>query len=71
MGKIIEFRKPTLSELREKRNLTLSACARAVGVQSATLRRWEEGKTQPNIYQACFLCRLYGISPDHVQWSKE
>ena len=73
MGKIVEFKKPkhTLEELRVRKNLSLSSCAKAIGVHPLTLRRWEQGKSCPSLDQGVRLCFLLGVRLDCVSWAEK
>lgn len=58
--------KLTLKEARENMNFSQKAIAEKVGVQPATIRRWEKGETKIRAIEFLLFCKACGISPNHV-----
>jgi len=55
-----------MKELRERLQLTQEAMAEALGVNYATVNRWENGWTAPSklaLRQIDLLCKEYHITP--------
>lgn len=51
-----------MSQVRQQRQMSQEAVARALYVTRQTVSRWEQGHTLPNIYVLQDLCKLYGCS---------
>lgn len=61
----IEFGK-RLKELRIEKNLSKKELAEILGVQRATLKRWEEGITTPTLSKIVFLCNFFNIRCNYL-----
>ena len=49
-----------LKTLRKSADLSIRQVELALGVSRQTLRRWETGRSRPNLTQLCGLLELYG-----------
>lgn len=58
----------TLKAARVNADIKQIDAAKALGVQPATLRNWEAGKTYPNGEQCDRICKLYGIKWDNLKF---
>lgn len=70
MATVLEFGSPStlprLQRLRNAQRLTQQALADLIGVDRATVRRWERGTARiPQIHRAD-LARIFGASIDHL-----
>ena len=51
-----------MKELREAKGLSKSAVAEAVGIAASGIAKYEAGITQPSVYAAWKLAKLYGVT---------
>lgn len=56
----------SLKASRVNANLSIEDVSKALKVTPQTIRRWENGKTQPNASTFLKLCDMYQISPAHI-----
>lgn len=54
-----------ITEAREAKDLQLPAVARLIGVKTATLKNWEEGRSEPRPNRLCMLAGVLDVS---VTW---
>ena len=57
---------PTLTNLRRRRGLTVTASARFVGVSRWSIRAWEDRRTVPPLWAIRRLATLYGVRAAEV-----
>ena len=57
-----------LKYLREQAGLTLAELAEKTGIARATLSRWENSDSLPNIETAAMLAEFYGVSLDELTY---
>ncbi len=50
-----------IRELREARGIVQQELAEQLGISSATLSKWEQSETVPNIYRAQKIANLLGV----------
>ena len=55
-----------MKELREAKGLSKSAVAEAVGITASTILKYEAGTTQPSVYAAWKLAKLYGVTIEEM-----
>jgi len=55
-----------LKELRQERGLSINALSKQIGIDDATLGRWERGVRVPNIESLEILARFFGVSCDYL-----
>ena len=55
-----------MKELREAKGLSKSAVAEAVGITVSAILKYEAGITQPSVYAAWKLARLYGVTIEEM-----
>lgn len=55
-----------MKELREAKGLSKSAVAEAVGITVSTILKYEAGRTQPSVYAAWKLAKLYGVTIEEM-----
>lgn len=53
-----------LRSVRAAKGIKQQEVADALGITTATVSHWENGKTEPLMSQAVSLSRLYGVSMD-------
>lgn len=58
-----EFSKK-LIEIRKECSLTQHQVAEQIGVDDSCYAKWEQGKSEPNIYYIGKLCQLFGVESD-------
>src|SRR5579875_3611975 len=51
---------------RHKQHWSLEEAAQRIGVDRATLSRWERGESKPRAVNLRQLCEAYGMSPQQV-----
>lgn len=51
-----------LNKLRIKRNISIKALAKAIGVSASTISSWEKGKSKPRINHAIKIVQFFEIS---------
>lgn len=61
----------TLKAARVNAGLTQKAAADSIGVDPATLHRWESGAVIPKSDKLSALCNLYGCTIDFIKLNKE
>lgn len=61
--------KVSLAAMRTNAELNQGHVSKAVGVHSATLRKWEKGIVSPTFDQVIKLCNLYGCTVDDLNLS--
>jgi transcriptional regulator with XRE-family HTH domain len=57
---------PRLKQLRQRRDITLSALAEETGISTSTLSRLEAGLRRPTLEQLLPLARAYGVTLDEL-----
>lgn len=57
---------PRLKQLRQRRDITLSALADETGISTSTLSRLEAGLRRPTLEQLLPLARAYGVTLDEL-----
>lgn len=55
-----------LRAARQRRGLTQAAVALALGLQHATISKWENGRSEPTLERLASLCALLSVSADHL-----
>lgn len=55
-----------LKDLREERNLSALKLSTELGVDDATIGRWEKGKMVPNIIHLYRIALYFGVSSDYL-----
>lgn len=55
-----------MKELREAKGLSKSAVAEAVGIAASAILKYEDGITQPSVYAAWKLAKLYGVTIEEM-----
>lgn len=55
-----------MKELREANGLSKSAVAEAIGITVSAILKYEAGITQPSVYAAWKLARLYGVTIEEM-----
>lgn len=58
--------KLTLKAARVNAGFTQKEAAEKLGISNATLCKWEQGSSMPNIQQVQQICDLYGVSYDNL-----
>lgn len=58
--------KISLKAARVNKGLTQKQASCAVGINKSTLMKWEQGKTSPDGIKLIALCKLYGVSLNHI-----
>ena len=58
--------KLTLKAARVNAGLTQKEAAEKLGISNATLCKWEQGSSMPNIQQVQQICDLYDVSYDNI-----
>lgn len=58
--------KVSLKASRVNANMTINDVCVALNVTPQTVRRWENGKTEPSASVFLKLCDMYRISPDNI-----
>ena len=68
MGKFVEtiIFGERLKDLREENNLSALKLSRDLGVDDATIGRWEKGKMIPNIIHLYRIAVYFGVSADYL-----
>lgn len=56
----------SLKAARVNANLSQVEAAAALAVNTATIGRWEAGKSYPKATQLAALCRLYGVQINDI-----
>lgn len=60
----VDIFKYRLKRARRKAKYTMSRAAKKIGVQQATISRYESGKTIPAVDRVAAMAELYGVSID-------
>lgn len=60
----VDIFKDRLKRARRKAKYTMSRAAKKIGVQQATISRYESGKTIPAVDRVAAMAELYGVSID-------
>ena len=60
----VEIFKERLKYARRKARYTMSRAAKKIGIQQATISRYESGKTIPAVDRVAAMAELYGVSMD-------
>jgi transcriptional regulator with XRE-family HTH domain len=55
-----------LKELREEKNLSLSALSKEINVSSTALYYWETGERIPNAQAVITLANYFGVTTDYL-----
>ena len=55
-----------LKEIRKDHNDTQEMLAAKLGFSLATVRKWEQGLSEPNLDTICRICRMYHITSDYL-----
>lgn len=58
--------KLTLKAARVNAGFTQKEAANKLGISNATMCKWEQGLSMPNIQQVQQICELYGVSYDNI-----
>lgn len=58
--------KLTLKAARVNAGFTQKEAAEKLGISNATLCKWEQGSSMPNIQQVQQICDLYAVSYDNL-----
>lgn len=58
--------KVSLKAARVNANLTMDEAAQKVGINEATLRKWEKGSTSPTVDRFRKLCEVYGCTTEDI-----
>ena len=56
----------TLKAARVNKNMTQGKAAKAIGVSTNTISRWESGKCMPHYKYIPVICEVYGRSYDEL-----
>jgi transcriptional regulator with XRE-family HTH domain len=57
---------PRLRNAREAMNLSRQEMARLLGVTESAIGAYECGRNAPNADRLCRVCRMLGVSPNHL-----
>ena len=55
-----------MKELREEKGLSKSAVAETIGITVSAILKYEAGITQPSVYAAWKLAKLYGVTIEEM-----
>lgn len=58
--------KEKLKELRQEKRVSQNEVAEALGVAVSTYANWEQGRTEPSIYDIYRLIEIYGIEANEL-----
>lgn len=58
--------KEKLKELRQERRFSQRAIAEALDIAVSTYANWEQGRTEPSIYDIYRLIEIYGIEANEL-----
>lgn len=58
-------------DLREARGLSADELGRRIGVDEATIRRWEGGEEEPAVAALPGLASALGVSPDELRHEED
>lgn len=58
--------KEKLKELRQERRFSQRMIAEALDIAVSTYANWEQGRTEPSIYDLYRLIEIYGIEADEL-----
>lgn len=61
----------SLKAARIGADMTQDDVAKEMGMNTATIAKWEQGKTLPTVDRFALLCRLYGVSMDDILLPKK
>ena len=61
-GRRMGMERHRLIAVRLKKHWAQAEAARRIGVNAATLCRWEQGRSRPNLYNIQQLCKAYDVS---------
>jgi transcriptional regulator with XRE-family HTH domain len=62
---------PNIEAERIRTGMSWSGLARAVGVSTGTLKRWQDGHTEIRASKIAALSRLFGVTSDYLLGREE
>lgn len=55
-----------LKEIRKDHGDTQEILAAKLGFSISTIRKWEQGLSEPNLDTICRICNMYGVTADYL-----
>ena len=55
-----------LKEIRKDHGDTQDSLAAKLGFSTPTIRKWEQGISEPNLDTVCRICRMYEVTADYL-----